>query len=48
MRIARLTPAASRPQSRAAAAAAASNDTWPFWCAKGRGVNPRVSRPTTS
>src|SRR5947207_3417825 len=30
MRIARLTPAASRPRSRAPAAAAASNDTRPF------------------
>ena len=43
-----LTPAASRPRRRAPAAAAASSDTWPFWCARGRGVNPAASRPATS
>jgi hypothetical protein len=48
LRIARLTPAASSPWRRAPAAAAASSDTWPFWCARGRGVNPPASRPTTS
>ena len=48
MRIARLTPAPSSPRSRAPAAAAASNETWPFWCAKGRGVKPPASRPTAS
>jgi hypothetical protein len=48
MRIARLTSFAFMRLRRAPAAAAASSDAWPFWCASGRGVNAVPSRPATS